>query len=398
MVPSPRQAAPHAGSSFGALAASYALYFGAVGITLPFLPEYLRRQQLSASQVGVLLAIGPALTLVAPPLWGQLADRLGRPGRVFAAAALGAGLACLPLGLASGFGALFAALALYATFASALTVLIDAQAVRFVARQGGSYARLRLFGSLGFVVSSLAFGKLVGVIDVRTVAVPGVLLALAGLWAAATLGRAPSEPLGGPKPSLRAGLGLAKNPQVLRLLLAGALHWVACAPYHATFSLYATDLKLSALTVGLAASVGVVSELTVMALWQRLGARHPTRLVLAVAFLASAGRWWGMAAASTELALAGLACVHGLTFGAFYICAVELLAREVPDTLRASGQALFVACVFGLGGLVGNLLAGLGYGLLGGAALFALAGALELLPAALVLWPARRIPQEPGRR
>jgi PPP family 3-phenylpropionic acid transporter len=57
----------------------------------------------------------------------------------------------------------------------------------------------------------------------------------------------------------------------------------------------------------------------------------------------------------------------------------------VPPHLRASGQALFAAVTFGVGGLIGYPAAGAGYDALGGHRLFAVAAALELLPMLLVL-------------
>ena len=75
----------------------------------------------------------------------------------------------------------------------------------------------------------------------------------------------------------------------------------------------------------------------------------------------------------------------GFTFGSFYIAGVTYVARRVPDAMRASGQALMVAVTYGVGGLVGYLGAGSGYEWLGGFRLFAVAAALELVPALLIL-------------
>ena len=69
----------------------------------------------------------------------------------------------------------------------------------------------------------------------------------------------------------------------------------------------------------------------------------------------------------------------------FYIAGVTYVARRVPDAMRASGQALMVAVTYGVGGLVGYLGAGSGYEWLGGFRLFAVAAALELVPALLIL-------------
>jgi PPP family 3-phenylpropionic acid transporter len=89
-----------------------------------------------------------------------------------------------------------------------------------------------------------------------------------------------------------------------------------------------------------------------------------------------------------------LAPLHGLTFGAFYVASVAFLSRCVPPELRASGQALFAAVTFGIGGLVGYAASGAGYDWLGGPRLFAVAAALEVAAAVLVLQAAP--PREAG--
>ena len=75
-----------------------------------------------------------------------------------------------------------------------------------------------------------------------------------------------------------------------------------------------------------------------------------------------------------------LQLMHGLTFGLFWATAMDAMAGLVPPRLRATGQALFSAIVFGAGNAFGYQLAGRAYDAYGSAApLFAWAAALELV-------------------
>jgi PPP family 3-phenylpropionic acid transporter len=74
-----------------------------------------------------------------------------------------------------------------------------------------------------------------------------------------------------------------------------------------------------------------------------------------------------------------------MTFGVFYLASVAFMARRVPHHLRASGQGLFAAVTFGIGGLVGYTTSGAAYALLGGPALFGVAALLEVVAALFVL-------------
>lgn len=378
-------------ASRASLAGFYFLLFGVVGITLPFLPAYLKSLSLSATEVGVLLALNPLMSLFAPPLWGHLADRTGQSGRILTVLALGALAGLAPIVAVDRFPALAATLMAYAFFSSAFTPLVDSLTLERVARMGGSYAHLRLFGSLGFVLSSFAFGLLVPRVDRTTVLVPVALLAALFLWSFTLRARAT------PGPGLHplAGLRLLKHRDIRWLLAATGLHWLACAPGNGVFAIHVLALGLSPAVVGLSAGLGVLAEVAVMFLYPRVAERISPRHLLSLAFAASALRWAGVALTSSAPVLVALSLLHGLTFGAFYVAAVAFVARRVPEPLRASGQALFTAVTFGVGGLVGYVAAGAGYDALGGHRLFAVAAGLEVVAAMLVLRAAPP-PPEPG--
>ncbi|WNG58929.1 MFS transporter [Archangium gephyra] len=368
----------------------YALYFSITGIVLPFLPAYLKSLTLSVSQIGLLLSLSPLLALVAPHLWGHLADRTGRPHHVLSAVCAGACLGFIPLLFVERFPTLVAALAAYAFFASSITPLIDSLALQHIARTGGSYSHLRLFGSLGFVLSSTLFGLSVDSVGRATVLAAFSLLITLTLWSftlrdsSGPTARVPVHPL--------AGLQLLADRELSWLLAACALHWIACAPYHGTFSIFVGSLGLPPSVVGISMGLGVTAEVLVMLLYPRVADRISPRNLLVLAFAASALRWAGLSLATSRGVIAALSLLHGLSFGVFYVASIAFVVRRVPPHLRASGQGLFAAITFGLGGLVGYSSAGAGYDWLGGHRLFAAATVLELAAAALVL---RIPPQEP---
>lgn len=367
------------------LAGFYALYFGTVGIVLPFFPGYFEAAGFSASEIGVLLAVGPACMLFAPPVWGQLADRTGRPGLVLGIVTAGAALGYGLLTLADSFVAALGAFVVNALFASAITTLIDTLALHHVLQRGGSYARLRVFGSLGFVVSSMAFGFTVSDYGRAVVLVPFALMTSAALWAGGLLAGTPRVVHEGPRPTFAAALELLRRREVALFLVATSLHWIACTPYHGSLALYVRSLGLGPKVVSLSAGLAVISEIAVMWTWPRWSSAVSPRGLLMLAFGASSVRWALMAWTSRADVLVLVAVLHALTFGAFYLAAVAWMAARAPGSLRATGQALFVACTFGVGGLVGYLGSGRTYDAVGGAKLFALAAGLEWLPV-LALW------------
>ncbi len=370
----------------------YALYFGTVGIVLPFLPAYLESLSLSVTQVGLLLSLTPLMALLSPHLWGHLADRTGRGGGVLSLLVLGTLVGFSPLLFVDHFPALVVTFATYAFFSSSITPVVDSLALQHVASAGGSYAHLRLFGSIGFILSSTLFGLAVERVGRTTVLAPLALFVMLAFWSLTLRER------NAPKDTVHplAGLQLLSNHDIRWFLAGTSLHWIACAPLNGTFSIHAISLGLSPSVVGISFAVGVAAEVAVMLLYPRLAERLAPRHLLALSFAASALRWAGLSLTSSPGLIVALSLIHGLTFGSFYLASVAFMARRVPAHLRASGQGLFAAATFGLGGLVGFASSGAGYDWLGGHRLFAVAGLVELFAAALVL---RISPAEtaPGR-
>ena len=144
-------------------------------------------------------------------------------------------------------------------------------------------------------------------------------------------------------------------------------------------------------------AVGVAAEIAVLLAFPRLERRLPLPALFGVAFLGSALRWALLARAGGAVAIVGLQVLHGLTFGLFWGCAMKAMAALVPPSLRATGQALFTAVVFGIGNGAGYALSGAGYDRYGSVApLFGWAAAVE---AALLVrgrpWP-RRLRRAPA--
>jgi PPP family 3-phenylpropionic acid transporter len=361
----------------------YFLFFSTVGITQPFLPAYLRSLALSTTEVGLLLALTPLASLVAPPLWGHLADRTGRLSHVLTLLAVGAAICFAPLLSVERFPALVATIAAYACFSSSITPMVDSLALNHVAQRGGSFAHLRLFGSLGFILAATSFGLMVKKVDRSTILVAVALLAALAAWSLSLRSRAAS----GGTPHPLAGLRLLRDNQDLRWLLAAtSLHWMACTPYNGMLAIHVLALGLSPSVVGICAGMGVAAEVAAMLLYPRFAERIAPRHLLCLSFLLSALRWGGMALVSSPFLIVALALLHSMSFGVFYVASVAFMARRVPQHLRASGQGLFTAVTFGVGGLVGFSASGAAYSLLGGGhALFAVAGVLELLASMLVL-------------
>ncbi len=370
------------------ISAFYFVSFCAVGLILPYLPPYLRGLGFNGTQVGIAVAVAPALSMIAPPLWGFLADRLRRPARVLRIVSVGATAGFAPLLGVRGFPAVVGALGLYAAFWSAISGLADAVANAEVRRSGGSYARLRIWGSLGFVAASTAFGVHLE----RGGAVADVLpAALGALGATAVAARLLPDAEGGAAvPTFGDARRLLDDRAFLAFLGAGLLHWAALAPFHLFYALHLEGLGAAPRWVPIGLLLGIAAEVAVFWTFPALARRVRLYPLLAASFAASFLRWLVTATTTSGELAAVMQLFHALSFGLFFVASIAHLERTVPAPLRATGRSLYGAIVFGAGGVLGSTLAGPLWDRGGAPLAFGAAAGLELV-APLVLWLSARL-------
>lgn len=364
------------------LCGGYFLYFAIVGIEVPYLPGWLADQGLSGAEVGALLALGPAVGIFAPTIWAHFADRSGRSDRVLRVVAIGAGLAVVPLLFADGFWAILGCLALYAAFNSTTQPLLESIALHRVAVAGGSHARLRLFGSLGFMTVSFSVGFVIDGLAFGAVGVLVGLVAAQAVWMWTLDTRSPPPARG---PGIASGLRLLGDRELRLLLASTCLHWGATTTYFGTFPMYVDDLGFPGWVLGGAAGLGALIEIGVMYHFPRLRARFSLTRILAFGYLLTAVRWLILSTVHHPVLFVAVAVIHGVTFGSFVLAGVAAVDARAPADRRAAGQALFISSTFALGGLLGYLAGGIGYDALGGSGVLLVAMGVELAALCLVL-------------
>jgi PPP family 3-phenylpropionic acid transporter len=362
----------------------YACLYASVGVTMPFLPQHMRTLGLSGTDIGMLMAAYPLMQALAPPAAGFLADRTRRGALLLSLLAFGYTLAFVPLLLATTRGAIAPWLTAAAVCTAPLSMLADSLTLERLGTRSAQYPRVRLWGSIGFVVTTLGFGAFWS--GERPVAASPVVVA-AIATAAMTFGA--SLLVRG-----RGGVGdvhlseapaLFRDPRLRMLVAATSLHWLAFAPHNLMFAVYLKDLGHSPWITGLGLAAGVAAEVVLMALFPRFGRRFAPRQILAAAFATAAVRWALVGLSRSAAVLVALNLLHGLSFGAFMICSVTYVNDVAPVRLRATAQAVFVSLTYGVGGFAGYLIVGKLFDVLPSNQVFFAAALLEVVPLLLSL-------------
>lgn len=372
----------------------YFWFFGAVGALSPFINLYFKRLGFSGSEIGLLAAMQPLAAMIAPPLAVALAGRLQNT-RVTLPALMT--LSLIPYGLllaVTGFWPLlalyFAAFLLHAPIAP----LLDDATLRRIEGTSHAYGRIRLWGSIGFIVAVNVIGPLSERLDLR--------VALWGNWFALLMGalvawhmarRGALLPLSTDKSQRKVARALASSLKVIRetpgvswLFLAGLLARFAQVGGTNFFGIHADDIGMSESLIGLSWGIAVVSEVVMMVVSAPLMQRITARGLFILSALAGAIRWAVYAKTSSVGLLLGVQVLHAFTFAAFHIGSVTLVHTLFPPERRTEGQSAWTVTTSGLPVLAGTYLAGYLYDVVGIRPLFWISAVASLLAALVALW------------
>ena len=365
------------------LSAYYLFYFGSLGVLVPYWGLYLQSRGFDALAIGQLMATLTGTKIVAPLLWGHLSDRSGQRMPLVRGATLLAMLVFVAVFLADGFWTMAAAMILFSFFWNASLPQMEAVTFNHLGVKVVRYARIRLWGSVGFILVVVGLGLQLEHESLTIVPVWVGALFVA-LWISTLLipDSAPERQTG-PGPSLR---GLLRRAEVQAFLGACFLMQLSHGVYYSFYSIYLRAAGYSSTAVGALWSLGVFAEVLVFLVMHRLLLRFGARQVLLWSLGLAAVRWVLIGAFVDLVWVQILAqTLHLATFGTFHAAAIHLVHHYFRGRTQGRGQALYNSLSFGAGGAAGSLMGGWFWDGPGPLATFLLAALAALLGLAL-LW------------
>jgi len=331
------------------------------------------------------VALPGLLQIIATPLWGLVADGLQIHRVLLPLAVAGTLLPVLLTGRTGSFELLLALVAILALFTAPVTPLADSATLALLGDQRARYGALRVWGAVGWGLSTLAAGMLVQRLGLAIVFPSYALIGALAVLVALFLPRASL-----PKVDLRAAARtMARDARWARFL--GCIFLIGCcnAIINGFLSLYLQDLGASGEQIGWAIAIASISELPVLVfaplVLRRWGAR-PLLICAGVLYALRAGIY--IAAPSLGWALAAQV-LHGPCFAALWAGGVDEAHRLAPQGMEVTAQSLFGTLFFGVATAVASVIGGWVYRDLGSGALIGI-GSLAALLGALGMLAGRR--------
>ncbi len=334
----------------------YAAYFAAMGLILPFFPVYLAERGLDVVMIGVMTGLLAVAKVISTPWIGYLADRCasGHSRLFIVLASLAAALFAVAMDYTVDVWWLAAVVLLFGILWAAILPLTDGLSVSVSEAALADYGRLRVWGSIGFVLASLAGG--VWLVGGNMGQFPWWLLGLMLLLAVAARGFPDQQPLSDRDESIdREVFG---KPFII-LLMVGFLMQVSHGAYYGFYSLYLVEIGYQGWQIGAFWVLGVVAEIILMWGWSRPLQQAAPAWVLSISLLLAAVRWLGIGLTEVWYGLVFWQLLHAASFASFHLSAIAWVKRLAPANRHATAQGWYSASGFGLGSTVGIMGCGL---------------------------------------
>ncbi|HQQ62465.1 MAG TPA: MFS transporter [Pseudomonadales bacterium] len=345
------------------LSGFYFFYFIVLGTMVPYLSLYLKSLGLDAWHIGLLTSVMLSTKIVAPNLWGWLADKSGKRMLIIRMGCLLAVLFFSGIFFWKGTMALAIIIFCYSFFWNAVLAQFEAVTLFYLGSKSEHYSRIRLWGSIGFIIAVAIFGWLFDHVSLDVfpaIIVSGLLAIFLSSWLVVDPPVIPHVIAAIHKTSEEKSFFQSlRQPHMVALFSVCFLMVLSHGPFYAFFSLLMERYQHTRTTIGLLWSLGVLAEVGIFWIMHRLLPFWGVRQLLLVSLAVTAVRWLLLALFPQLLSVMIVAqTMHAFSFAAFHSAAIEAVRRFSSRTQSGQAQAFYSAVGYGAGNALGALLSG----------------------------------------
>lgn len=316
----------------------FASHFLGFGLYLPFFPLVLEARGLSVDEIGFVLGAGTIARIAANPVLTNLSDRIGKRRQSIFLYSVLASLFLALFALTEGAASAWITVAGLMVFWTSIIPLSDAYALDVARNTGADYARMRLWGSVAFVIANLVGGWLV--VSGSTGPLMAVLfLCVLSTGFVALLLPPQDRSDDSPAEETARPTTVFRSRWFLAVIFIGGLLQATHAAYYGFGTLYWIRTGIDEISIGGLWAIGVVAEIGLFYVAKQLIVMGPMHFML----LAAGGsvlRWVLFPYAESLPEIAALQLLHGISFGAAHLGSVSYLSKVVPPKWAATGQGL----------------------------------------------------------
>lgn len=359
----------------------YFLYFAAIGCFYTFLYIYYNQIGLNGPQIGAIISIGPLIGLFSGPFWGWLSDRLNLTRPLFLLSAGGGMALIFWLGSTHSFTVILVINILLSIITGPMMTLLDSTALIMLGERRDLYGQQRLWGSVGYIVTSFVFGQILERFGMRWIFTGYISIMAIFLLVSFSL------------PIQRPRVSSTLNKGILQLLTQRSWAMFALSimvmsiGFYAILSflgVYMVKMGGSEGLVGIVGSIGAISEIPILFTATNWIRRFGSRKILIVSYLGYFSNLLVYAVMPSPYWAIPVKLTNGISYGFYQTSSMAYIDEITPPHWKATSMGLYNATI-SLGGLISGMLNGWLLDAVGGGKMFAINGGLLLLAVVLIL-------------
>ena len=349
---------------------------------VPYWGLYLQSEQFSPVEIGILMSLFQISRIFAPNFWGWLADHTEkRTVWIRLNTVLGV-LGFIAVFWAEGFWPMMLVMGALSLFTSSTMPLSESLTLAHLANTKGHYSRIRMWGSVGFIVASIVLGYLIDWAGISSLLWAILAVQVVLFLLTFTLTEAKVAPHQADDFSV---WRILSNPAVIALLVGCALMVTAHGVLYNFYSIYLAEHGYSKGMIGWLWSIGVICEIGVFMLMPTIMQRFSLKQIILTSLALAVLRFSMIGLAVDNLVLLLIAQgLHAATFGSFHVATVQVVTQFFNGRHQAKGQAIYNSVTYGIGGAIGGIAGGYALQGLGGELTFLLAAAFPLAGFAVI--------------
>ncbi len=356
------------------IGSQYFLYFGVMGVFLPYFNLYCYHLKFSGFQIGVLSGIRSIALVLFPLVWAGLADRfhIRRPIYIFCSF-ISTAIWAFYL-YTTDFWAMLLITVFYGIFYSPIISFLEAFTMDVLGTEKKSYGKMRGWGTIAFIMMVLLLGK---VIDIYSIEIIITLIFFGSMAQAIISIKIPDIQIKKQTSFSSNAKVLLKRP-VIVFLFCAFLMLVSHGTYYGFYSIHLENLGYGKTFIGISWALASIAEIIVMIKSDIIFKRFSTDNVLFFSFMVAALRWMGLSFTTSSVIILFLQVLHAVTYGTFHVSSILYIDSLTPDEGKTLGQAVNNAVTYGLGLMVGFFINGYLFETLGTFTLFMISSFIAL--------------------
>jgi len=339
------------------LSGFYFFYFASLGALIPYWSLYLKDIGFSIREISELMALILITKIIAPNVWGWIADHTGQRMVIVRIGSFFAAFIFAGIFFTQSFWSIAFVMLAFSFFWNAALPQFEVTTLQHLGDQPHRYSAIRLWGSVGFILAVASLGYILEFYSVSFLPVI-IFIFMLGILVVSIF--VPERAAGHLVLTHTKLKQIILRPEVLALILVCFLSQASHGAYYTFYTLYMEGYGYSRTVIGQLWALGVVVEVLVFLVMHRLVPYFGLRKLFLVTFLLTALRWALIATYADSLAIMLFAqTLHAASFGLFHAVAIQLFHQHFSGQHAGKGQAIYSSVSFGAGGALGTYLSGI---------------------------------------